>query len=379
MRVLLAGGGTAGHVEPALNAADVLLGRDPTTDILLLGTARGLEVRLVPERGYELALISAVPLPRRPNRDLLALPTRLRRAVREVRQLMDRQGTDVVVGFGGYVAMPAYLAARGRVPIVIHEANAKAGIANRLGARFTPHVVQATAGSIKGAQTIGIPLRTAIADLDRMASRSHGRDYFGLDPERPCLLVFGGSLGARRINDSVFAAVPGIVGSGYQVLHVLGGNNLDQGADVSQLPDEVRAHYHPVGYVDRMDLAYAAADLALCRSGAMTCAELAAVGLGAIYVPLPHGNGEQRLNAAGIVAAGGGEFLLDEQLSGESVTRAVLSKLEARDELETMCANAQRMGNRGAGEELANIIVRAANPSAGANTGDFPPPEERQS
>jgi UDP-N-acetylglucosamine--N-acetylmuramyl-(pentapeptide) pyrophosphoryl-undecaprenol N-acetylglucosamine transferase len=379
VRVLLAGGGTAGHVEPALNTADVLLGRDDTTNIIALGTERGLEVRLVPERGYDLELISAVPLPRRPNRDLVALPKRLRRAVREVRAIMDKQRTDVVVGFGGYVAMPAYLAARGRVPVVIHEANAKAGIANRVGARFTPYVAQATAGSIKGAQTLGIPLRTAIADLDRSALRSHGRDFFGLDPDRACLLVFGGSLGARRINDAVTAAVPEIIRAGCQILHVVGGNNLDQGADVGQLGDDVSPHYHRIGYVDRMDLAYAAADLALCRSGAMTCAELAAVGLAAIYVPLPHGNGEQRLNAEGIVGVGGGEFLFDDQLSAQRVTRAVLPKLADRDTLETMGARAQRMGNRGAGEQFANMIVRAVNDSAGINAGDSPRPEERKS
>jgi len=378
VRVLLAGGGTAGHVEPALNTADVLLGRDGATNIIALGTARGLEVRLVPERGYDLELISAVPLPRRPNRDLVALPKRLRTAVRQVREVMDRQRTDVVVGFGGYVAMPAYLAARGRVPIVIHEANAKAGIANRLGARLTPYVAQATAGSIKGAETLGIPLRTTIADLDRADLRSHGRESFGLDPDRPCLLVFGGSLGARRINDAVTAAAPEIIRAGAQILHVVGGNNLDQGADMAEFGPDGSPHYHRVGYIDRMDLAYAAADLALCRSGAMTCAELAAVGLAAIYVPLPHGNGEQRLNAEGIVGVGGGEFLFDDQLSAQRVTRAVLPKLADPDVLETMGVRAQTMGNRSAGEQFANMIVRAASDAGGIDAGDSFPPEERR-
>ncbi len=379
MRVLLAGGGTAGHVEPALNTADILVGRDPATQILALGTDRGLEVRLVPERGYDLKLISAVPLPRRPNRDLLALPKRLRRSVREVREVMERQGTDVVVGFGGYVATPAYLAARGRVPIVIHEANAKAGIANRLGARFTPYVAEATAGSIKGATTLGIPLRTAIADLDRVALRSQGRAHFGLAEDRACLLVFGGSLGARRINDAVAAAAPQIVAAGFQILHVVGDKNLDQGAELSDIDPSMHQNYRRVGYIDRMDLAYAAADLALCRSGAMTCAELSAVGLPAVYVPLPHGNGEQRLNAEGIVTAGGGDFLLDEQLSAQQVARTVLPKLADRGELETMGLSAQRMGNRGAGEQFADMIERAIGGSGSAGAGKPSGLEERES
>lgn len=373
MRVMLAGGGTAGHVEPALNTADVLVGRDESTNIIALGTERGLEVRLVPERGYDLELISAVPLPRRPNRDLVALPIRLRRAVSQVRAVMDRQGTDVVVGFGGYVAMPAYLAARGRVPIVIHEANAKAGIANRVGAHFTPYVAEATANSIKGAETLGIPLRTELADLDRSAVRSHAREFFQLDPDRQCLLVFGGSLGARRINEAVVAAAPEIIGAGFQILHVVGGNNLDQGADGVGSGPDISHHYRRVGYVDRMDLAYAAADLALCRSGAMTCAELAAVGLPGVYVPLPHGNGEQRLNAEGIVRVGGGEFLPDDHLSGEHVTRAVLPKLADPGTLETMSTNALSMGSRSAGEEFANMIVRATTGARRVDVGESPP------
>jgi UDP-N-acetylglucosamine--N-acetylmuramyl-(pentapeptide) pyrophosphoryl-undecaprenol N-acetylglucosamine transferase len=373
MRVLLAGGGTAGHVEPALNTADVLMGRDESTNVIALGTERGLEVRLVPERGYDLELISAVPLPRRPNRDLLALPTRLRRAVAQVRAVMDRQGTDVVVGFGGYVAMPAYLAARGRVPIVIHEANAKAGIANRVGAHFTPYVAEATAQSIKGAETLGIPLRAELADLDRSAVRSHAREFFELDPDRRCLLVFGGSLGARRINEAVVAAAPEIIGAGFQILHVVGGKNLDQGADAVGIGPATSRHYRRVGYVDRMDLAYAAADLALCRSGAMTCAELAAVGLPAVYVPLPHGNGEQRLNAQGIVSAGGGEFLPDDHLSGQQVTRTVLPTLADPGTLETMGTNALSMGSRSAGEKFANMIVRATTGARRVDVGESPP------
>lgn len=356
MRVLLAGGGTAGHIEPALNTADVLRQRDAHADIRALGTSRGLEVRLVPARGYELDLIPAVPMPRKPNKDLAALPTRLRASVKAVRAVMEQHQTDVVVGFGGYVAMPAYLAARGRVPVVIHEANAKPGLANRVGARFTPYVAQAVAGSIAGAQTIGLPLRQAVVDLDRPAQRADARSHFGLDPQQPCLLVFGGSQGARRVNDAVVAAAPRITAAGFQILHVVGTNNLDQGA---ALVDEGAAGYHQVAYVDRMDLAYAAADLAMCRSGAMTCAELSAVGLPAIYVPLPIGNGEQRVNAAGIVAAGGGAFLADEDLSADSVADSVLPLLADSDSLERMSAAASTQGVRDAGSQLADLVQRA--------------------
>lgn len=299
MRVVLAGGGTAGHIEPALATAEAIRRADASAQVVLLGTERGLEVRLVPERGYELALIPPVPMPRRPTPELLRLPLRVRAAVRETAAVLHERRAEVVVGFGGYVALPAYLAARRvGVPIVVHEANAKPGLANRLGARFTSHVAVATpAIDLPHAQHVGIPLRRSIAVLDRSATRAEARAFFGLDPDRPTLFAFGGSQGARRINEAVAGALEQLLAAGFQVLHAVGGANADT--------VRARPGYVPLPYVDRMDLAYAAADLAVCRAGAITCAELAAVGLPAVYVPLPHGNGEQRFNAVPTTEAGG--------------------------------------------------------------------------
>ncbi|MEI8080585.1 MAG: UDP-N-acetylglucosamine--N-acetylmuramyl-(pentapeptide) pyrophosphoryl-undecaprenol N-acetylglucosamine transferase [Actinomycetes bacterium] len=361
MRILLAGGGTAGHVEPALNLADAVVARFPSAEVVMLGTDHGLEARLAPERGYPLELVPAVPLPRRVNRDLAALPTRLRTSVKAVRSVMARRRTDVVVGFGGYVAMPAYLAARRRVPLVVHEANARAGLANRVGARFTPYVAQAVDGALPGATTMGIPLRASIVNCDRAAQRAVARAAFGLDPERPVLFVFGGSLGARRINDAVLAAVPGLIASGCAVLHAIGSSNADQLADlrVSNPGIEASSYYRPVPYIDRMDLAYAAADLALCRAGAMTCAELAAVGLPAVYVPLPIGNGEQRFNAEPTVIAGGGEFLPDSELSATRVEQTAIRLLRDQAVRERMSAAAASRGISDGAERLLDMVVDA--------------------
>ncbi len=207
--VLLAGGGTAGHIEPALAVADALLAVDPSIRITALGTERGLETTLVPARGYDLELIPAVPLPRKPSMDLLTLPTRMRSAVKATRAIMTDREVDVVVGFGGYVALPAYLAARGRVPIVVHEANARAGLANKIGARFAVSVAAAVDGSgLKNAHVVGNPVRRSLSELDRPALRAQAREFFGLHPAAPTLLVFGGSQGAQRINDAVSAAAP---------------------------------------------------------------------------------------------------------------------------------------------------------------------------
>src|ERR1700753_3419534 len=208
MRVVLAGGGTAGHIEPALALADALRQADPRTMIICLGTERGLEPRLVPRRGYELALIPAVPLPRSITPRLLAVPGKMAGAVNAAAGALDRMKADVLVGFGGYVATPGYLAARRRhVPIVVHEANPRPGLANKLGARLTEHVYTGNpALQRQHATSLGIPIRREIAELDRLGLGDKARAHFGLRPDLPVLLGTRGSAGGRALEHTVCAA-----------------------------------------------------------------------------------------------------------------------------------------------------------------------------
>jgi UDP-N-acetylglucosamine--N-acetylmuramyl-(pentapeptide) pyrophosphoryl-undecaprenol N-acetylglucosamine transferase len=360
VQVVVAGGGTAGHIEPALALADAVRRLDPTAEVTALGTPTGLEARLVPGRGYPLAEIPRVPLPRRPSLDLLRVPGRLLSAVRTTRGHLDRVGADVVVGFGGYVALPAYLAARRRgTPFVVHEANARAGIANRVGARLTPYVAAAVAGSgLRRAHVLGIPLRQQVSGLDRAARRTEARAAFGLSADGPVLLVTGGSQGARRVNAAVTGAAADLAAAGVQVLHVAGPK---QAEDVrAELGADAPATHHVVAYVDAMELAYAAADLALCRAGAMTCAELAAVGLPAVYVPLPIGNGEQALNARPLVDAGGGLLVEDAALDAEWIRRHVVPLLRDPARIAGMAVKAAALGHRDADVALARLVLEAA-------------------
>jgi UDP-N-acetylglucosamine--N-acetylmuramyl-(pentapeptide) pyrophosphoryl-undecaprenol N-acetylglucosamine transferase len=357
VHVVLAGGGTAGHIEPALALADALRRQDPTVGITALGTERGLETRLVPERGYELGLIPAVPLPRKPTPELITVPGRLRGTIKAAEQILERTKADCVVGFGGYVALPGYLAAKRRgVPIVVHEANARPGLANKIGSRYTEFVAVSTPESkLRHARYVGIPLRRAIATLNRQAVRLEARAAFGLDPNLPTLLVSGGSQGARRLNEAVQAVVPGLQRSGIQVLHAVGPKNeLPQIDNMPGMPP-----YVPVSYVDRMDLAYAAADMMLCRAGAMTVAELSAVGLPAAYVPLPIGNGEQRLNAQPVVAAGGGLLVDDAELTPEWIQGNVQPVLTDPHRLHTMARAAAEFGRPDADELLVGMVYEA--------------------
>jgi UDP-N-acetylglucosamine--N-acetylmuramyl-(pentapeptide) pyrophosphoryl-undecaprenol N-acetylglucosamine transferase len=356
--VVLAGGGTAGHIEPAMALADALSELQPGIRITALGTARGLETRLVPERGYALELITPVPLPRKPTTDLLRLPWRVRRSIRQARAVLDAVAADVVVGFGGYVSVPAYLAARSAgVPVVVHEANARAGLANRVGARFARRVLAAVPGSgLRGAEVVGMPLRASITDLDRSALRAEARAHFGFADDARVLLVFGGSQGAASINRAVSAAAAELAGAGISVLHAHGPKNtLDLPA-----PRPGDPPYVAVPYLTRMDLAYAAADLAICRSGAMTVAEVSAVGLPAVYVPLPIGNGEQRLNALPVVEAGGGLLVADTDLCPAYVGTEVVRLLRDGPRLAGMTAAAAGVGHRDAARRVAEVVLQVA-------------------
>jgi UDP-N-acetylglucosamine--N-acetylmuramyl-(pentapeptide) pyrophosphoryl-undecaprenol N-acetylglucosamine transferase len=357
MRILLAGGGTAGHTSPLLATADALRRLDGDVEVTAMGTPRGLEVRVVPEAGYPLELIPAVPLPRKPSPDLVRVPGRLRGAVRAALEVLDRLRPDVVVGFGGYAAVPAYLAARRRgIPLVVHEGNALPGIANRLGARLTRHVATSFPDTpLRHGVYLGMPIRRMISTLDRPALRAEARTTFGLDPDRPTLLVTGGSQGARRLNQTVTGAHRALADAGLQVLHVAGPTGE---AHVDRRADDPA--YVIVPYVDRMDLAYAAADLVVCRSGANTVTEVASVGLPAVFVPLPIGNGEQELNARPVVAAGGGLLVQDGAFTPEWVTATVPGLLRDPARLHAMSTAASDLIPRDADDRLARMVTEAA-------------------
>lgn len=368
LSVIVAGGGTAGHIEPALAVADALRRLDDSIRVTALGTARGLETKLVPERGYPLELIPPVPLPRKPSADLLRLPGRVRASVKATRAVIDEVNADVIIGFGGYVALPAYLAARGglfgrkrRVPVIVHEANAKAGIANKVGARLAAKVLAAVPDSgLADAEVVGIPVRASITELDRPALRAQARAHFGLPAEGPVLLVFGGSQGARSLNEAVSGAAPQLAAAGISVLHAHGPKNSIELDTPSRELAAPAAEYIAVPYLSRMDLAYAAADAVVCRSGAMTVAEVSAVGLPAFYVPLPHGNGEQEFNARPVVSQGGGRIVADADLTPKYVIEEVIPLLLDPARLAEMSRAAAGAGHRDAADTVARIVTEVA-------------------
>ncbi|GAA3251540.1 glycosyltransferase [Dactylosporangium siamense] len=358
--VVLAGGGTGGHIYPLLAFADCLRRHDPGLRITCIGSERGMEGEIIPQRGYDLRTVPAFQLPRSVNMNLVRTPDRMYKSAKATREILDEVEADAVVGFGGYVSVPAYIAAwRRKTPTIIHEVNVPVGVANKMGMRFTKHIVlgfphQAQQiPSVAHAEVVGVPLRQSIATLDRAALRERARAHFGLDPHLPTLFVFGASAGARSINLAVSGAAKQITGSGVQVLHIIGARNDDV-----EVPSGLPAPYVKIKFLSEMELGYAAGDLALCRGGAMTCAETAAVGMPAIYVPLPWGNGEQRRNALPVVEAGGGLIVEDGDLSPQWVTDTVVPLVRDGARLAGMSRAAAGYGRRDGDEALRRYLLK---------------------
>jgi UDP-N-acetylglucosamine--N-acetylmuramyl-(pentapeptide) pyrophosphoryl-undecaprenol N-acetylglucosamine transferase len=314
--VVLAGGGTAGHIEPALAVGRQWKASHPADQLVFLGTSSGLETTLVPAANFDLHLIPRVRISRRPSISWLKIPGELISSVIASKSVI--KNADLVVGFGGYVSAPAYIAAAlSRIPIVIHEANAKPGWANRLGAIFTQHLAVAhpvQTGKFSNALLAGLPLRSdvaqafATAQTDWAKAREDAKNRLGFPADVPLVFIMGGSQGSVAINGVIQSCLEFLSEQSISVLHSVGKHN--------ELP-QAKAGYKPVAYVDQMADAYLAADLIIGRSGAVTCSEFRALGRYALFVPLPIGNGEQFANAASLVADGRAKVVTQKEFTSQ--------------------------------------------------------------
>jgi UDP-N-acetylglucosamine--N-acetylmuramyl-(pentapeptide) pyrophosphoryl-undecaprenol N-acetylglucosamine transferase len=369
-RVLIAAGGTGGHVFPGLALARTLKELEPAAEVRFAGTSRGIENQAVPAAGFPLDLLPVLPLSRRLALETVLAPFAAVTGTLAAWRLLRRHRIEAVAGMGGYVTLPVAVAARlAGVPVVLHEQNAVPGIANRLAARFARKValgLAEAAGAFPAGKTvtIGNPVRPELARLDRNRLREVGRKQLGLDPDRPTLFVFGGSQGARHLNQAVIAATPHWPRpERVQVLHACG--RRDE-AEVREgwraaAPGQRGLQVRIQPFVERMDLAYAACDLALTRSGAMTVAELTAAGVPAIMVPLPHATADHQAANARAVAAGGGAVVVrDEDLTGERLAATAAPLLEDPERLAKMSVAMASLACPAAGQELAALLLEAA-------------------
>lgn len=394
--VLVAAGGTGGHVFPGLATAEALVSLRPDLDVAFVGTADRLESQLVPAAGYTLHTVPAVAWSRKPDIDTVKLPWVLGRAVRQVTALIDRRTVIAAVGFGGYTAVPLTLAAKlSRTPLVVHEQNAVAGVANKLAGRLATVVAVSfdqARDAFRGTRTVvtGNPVRpdlmpdhtrAATGGLRdaRLALRAEALRTFGLRPDRRTLLVFGGSQGARRIND----AVTGSSGrwarpDRLQILHAAGRTTYAATRDSWQAAGvDLQADSDPPGlkvvcteFIDRMDLAYAAADMVVCRAGASSIAELTALAIPAVLVPYPFATADhQTANARAVADSGAALVIADQDLDAKRLVSHVQSVLDDDAHYDRMQAASAAFGRPDAARELAQLIVAVA----GAEVADEQP------
>lgn len=367
--VLVAGGGTAGHVFPALAVAGALAELADDVRPLFVGTRDRLEGRLVPAAGHELHHVDVLPLPRRPTPKLLKVPGALRRSIADVEQLSIDRDVVGAITFGGYVSLPvAWAMARRHLPLVIHEQNAVPGLSNRLAARWADRIAVSFPGSVhrfrqqEHVAITGNPVRNPILELDRDAVRDRAREHFRLRPDLPTLLVFGGSQGSRTINQSVAASLPfWNEPDRIQVLHSSGRALYDETA---QLLERARtsARAAPkirlVDFIDEMELAFAAADAVVSRAGATSIAELTVLGLPSLLVPYPYATADHQLhNARALEAVGGGRVVEDDRLTGARLVEIVEPWLLEPATGARTAAAARAFGRPDAARNVARLLL----------------------
>ncbi len=349
----LCGGGTAGHITPLVAVADQIRRVEPRSQLVVIGTKGGRERELLPGWLGELYELPRLPFPRKWGAYALSFPFRWVGEVWRLRTELIRRKVDTVIGFGGYIAAPAYLAAWwARIPLVIHEANALPGMANRLGARLTRHVAVCFPNTpLPHARVVGMPLRREIVEATTGSKKSEAKKHFGVTKRQPVLLVTGGSTGAQAINQTIQARRTQLVGAGWQVIHLIGPSH--------PLPEDDPPGFVSVNYTDRMDLALAASDLVVSRAGAATVSELGVVGLPAVFVPYHVGNGEQRLNARQSVQAGGAIVVENSRFTPEWVDRELLPLMADRPRVDAMAKAMASLGVPDAAVRVAEMAFEA--------------------
>lgn len=352
--ILVMAGGTGGHIMPGLAVAEVL--RDLGWRILWLGNPERMEGRLVPAHGIELLPLHFGGVRGKGVLTLLKLPCTLAAACAHVRALLKRQRPDVVLGMGGYVAFPGGVMARWLgIPLVVHEQNAVAGTANRWLARLAARVLEGFPGALPGAEMVGNPVRAALAGVPPPAQRYADRT----GPLR--LLVLGGSLGAGRLNELVPEALARLPEeSRPQVLHQAGQHHAEA---VRQTYDRLSVSSEVAAFIDDMALALSEADLVICRAGAMTVAEVAAVGVAALFIPLPHAiDDHQTANARYLSEDGAGWMMRQADLDAATLAAWLLARQRA--ELARVAGRAHEHARLDAARLIAEACIHTQEKSA---------------
>ncbi len=367
VRVIFAGGGTGGHLFPAIAIADEVVRLSPGAEVLFIGTKTKLEARVVPARGYQFRSIWISGFHRSLRIENFLFPLKLVVSIKQALSVIRAFKPQVAVGTGGYVSGPVLRAAlMCGVPTLIQEQNSMPGVTTRLLAGKVDEVHLTFESSkrflrrLDNVRVSGNPTRQDLENADRNDARS----FFGFEeqPRRKTILVFGGSLGAHTINEAVRRNLRSIVDAGLNVIWQTGAEDF---LSAGSLASPGRIWIAP--FIDRMDLAYAASDLVICRAGATTIAELTRLGKPAILIPYPHAAANHQVENARTLMQQGAALMVDDGDAGERLPAAVLSLLEA-DRLEAMARESRKLGNPDAAKAIAQRVIALAGSRGAAGT-----------
>lgn len=360
---VVTGGGTSGHTLPAIAIMDRLVAAGHAAESLhYVGTERGIEATLLPPTGYSYTLLDVVGLQRSLSRRNLAFVPKLVRATWRARRLLRDLQPAVVVNVGGYASMPATLAARlCRIPVVVVSYDLRPGLASKLSARFAAACAAAFPDSpLPRARTTGAPIRPEIIATDRHRDRAAARAALDIPADRFVVTVFGGSLGAKALNDAVLGMVEARSGRSDLYVHHVVGDRWLAGMPPSRT-DPAAIMYHVIGYEDRMPQLYAASDLMVTRAGASTIAELAATGMPAVVVPWPEAAENHQLDNARTLSDVGAALLLEQRdLTADSLGRLVDELVDDGERLADLGRRARAEGVRHRSTSLIELIDEVA-------------------
>lgn len=365
MRIILSGGGTGGHIYPALTIADTIRELEPAAEILFVGTQHGLEKDLVPRAGYSINFINVQGFKRSLSLDTVRSFYKLFTGLNGARKLLDDYKPNLVIGTGGYVCGPVcFLAALKGIPVCVQEQNALPGVTNKILSHFVKRIFLGYSEADKYFQGkarkvfTGNPVRAEILQH----TRGEGLKAFGLDPGKMTVLIAGGSLGAASMNKAALSVERSLSGRGdVQILHATGKNNYGAYMAAAEKTGGFGDNIHVTPYLYDMPLALAAADLAVFRAGAIGLAELTARGIPSILIPYPYATANhQEFNARALEGAGAAEVILDKELTGEALQEKIEDLLLHKDRLLAMKMAARKAGRPGAAQEIAKQALTLA-------------------
>lgn len=356
MRLIIAGGGTGGHLFPGIAVAEEFLARSPENEVLFVGTERGIEARLLPKLGYRLELISASGMKGLGTVKKLLSAGRLLYGYAQSRKILKEFRPDLVLGVGGYASAPILLAAKGMgIRRFVHEQNALPGLTNKVLSRVVDGVFismeEAAAFFPEGVtQMTGNPIRKEILwGFQEQRVRTSGDSF--------SILVFGGSAGAQRINSAMLEALPHLaaVKGKLHITHQTGEKDVARVRE-GYLAQGVQAQV--LSFIDNMSAAYGAADLVICRAGATTIAEVTACGKGCIFIPFPYAaDDHQRKNAESLVKRDAGRMILEEDLTGEHLAAEILNLMEHPEQVAELEKNARSLAQFDAAQAIVAAMV----------------------